>query len=91
MRKPRDIDKEVAKGLELALARANGAYGLAKAVNLSYQAIQKWRKVPAERVHDVERASGVPRHLLRPDLYPIERERTLSDETFSDPANLKPQ
>ena len=74
MRKPRDFDEEVKRGLELALARTNGAYGLAKAISVSYQAVQKWRKVPAERVHDVERASGVPRHLLRPDLYPIERE-----------------
>lgn len=75
MRKPRDINDQVKRGLELALARTNGAYGLAKALNgVSYQAVQKWRKVPAERVHDVERVSGVPRHLLRPDLYPIERE-----------------
>jgi hypothetical protein len=79
MRKPRDIDAEVMKGLELALTRTNGPYGLAKAINLSYQAIQKWKKVPAERVHDVERASGVPRHLLRPDLYPIDRERMAAE------------
>lgn len=75
MRKPRNIDDELRQGLELALARTNGAYGLAKAVGLTHQAIQKWQRVPAERVHEVERASGVPRHLLRPDLYPIEREQ----------------
>lgn len=84
-RKPRNLDDELKRGLELALARTNGAYGLAKAMNLSYQAIQKWRRVPAERVHDVERASGVPRHLLRPDLYPIEREQVAPASSDPDP------
>ena len=39
------------------------------------QAIQAWLKknrVPAERVLAVEKATGVPRHQLRPDLYPPE-------------------
>lgn len=42
--------------------------------------ISKWekRRVPAERVLDVERQTGIPRHRLRPDLYPdpaLERAR----------------
>lgn len=34
--------------------------------------ISKWEKgqVPAERVLEVERETGIPRHLIRPDLYP---------------------
>ena len=27
--------------------------------------------VPPRRVLDVERVTGVPRHLLRPDIYPL--------------------
>jgi DNA-binding transcriptional regulator YdaS (Cro superfamily) len=84
MRKPRNMNDELKQGLELALARCKGAYGLAKATGVSYQAIQKWRRVPAERVHDVEKASGVPRHLLRPDLYPIEREQSVPTATDPD-------
>lgn len=39
--------------------------------------ISKWeaRKVPAERVLDVERVTGISRHILRPDIYPPERVR----------------
>jgi DNA-binding transcriptional regulator YdaS (Cro superfamily) len=29
-------------------------------------------RVPAERVLSIEAATGVPRHELRPDLYPLE-------------------
>ena len=32
--------------------------------------VYRWqRKVPAERVIDIEKASGIPRHQLRPDLF----------------------
>lgn len=36
--------------------------------------VSRWdrSKVPAERVLEVERVSGVSRHDLRPDLYPRE-------------------
>lgn len=33
-------------------------------------AISQWKRIPAERVLDVERATGVSRHTLRPDIYP---------------------
>lgn len=46
---------------------------IAKAIGLNKAAVYQWRKVPAERVLDVERITGVSRHDLRPDLYPRER------------------
>ncbi len=58
------------------LARAKkelkGNTALARALDgkISPQAISQWKRVPAERVLDVERVTGVPRHELRPDLYP---------------------
>lgn len=45
---------------------------LARYLGIQPQAIHQWRKTPAERVLEVERHSGVSRHELRPDLYPIE-------------------
>lgn len=51
------------RGLRLKLARELG---------LSPGAVYQWRKVPAERVLDVERITGIPRHQLRPDLYLVE-------------------
>jgi DNA-binding transcriptional regulator YdaS (Cro superfamily) len=37
-------------------------------------AVCKWEKkrVPAERVLDIARLTGIPKEELRPDLYPIE-------------------
>lgn len=31
--------------------------------------ISQWDKVPAERIVEVERITGIPRHLLRRDLF----------------------
>lgn len=43
---------------------------LAKAFEISPAAISQWDRIPAERVLDVEKFTGIPRHELRPDLYP---------------------
>jgi DNA-binding transcriptional regulator YdaS (Cro superfamily) len=57
--------------LDIAKKKASGPSGLAKAIGgLTPQAVSQWRQVPATRVLDVERVTGVPRHQLRPDIYP---------------------
>ena len=43
---------------------------LAEALGISPGAITQWDRIPAERVIDIERITGIPRHELRPDLYP---------------------
>ncbi len=57
-----------------ALIRARKAIGcnakLGRALGISGQADSQWDRVPAERVIEVERATGVSRHELRPDIYP---------------------
>jgi DNA-binding transcriptional regulator YdaS (Cro superfamily) len=45
---------------------------LAEMLAISPAAVSQWDRVPAERVLEVERATGVSRHELRPDLYPVE-------------------
>lgn len=42
---------------------------LAKKINVTPQAVSLWKRVPAEKVVDVETATGIPREKLRPDLY----------------------
>ena len=67
MRKPITVHPVV-----LASKAVGSQDALAKAVKVTPQAIGKWKRsrIPAERVLDVERVTGVSRHLLRPDLYP---------------------
>lgn len=50
--------------------RAHGSIAsLSEAMGLTYQAIWKWRRIPAERVREVESLTGISRKRLRPDLY----------------------
>lgn len=44
---------------------------VAASLGLNKATISRWKKVPPERVVDVERATGIPRHVLRPDLSSI--------------------
>lgn len=47
---------------------------LAVALGVQPMTVSGWKKrgVPPERVLDVERVSGVSRHEIRPDLYPMD-------------------
>jgi DNA-binding transcriptional regulator YdaS (Cro superfamily) len=55
-----------------AVVRAGGIGRLAKLLGITPAAIWQWSRVPAERVLEIERHTGVSRHDIRPDLYPIE-------------------
>lgn len=59
-----------------AVERADGQSGLARICNVTQPAVWKWlqssKRLPAEHVLPVEKATGVPRYLLRPDIYPVE-------------------
>jgi DNA-binding transcriptional regulator YdaS (Cro superfamily) len=54
----------------LKSTRGLTARELAKQLGVTPQAVSQWRRVPAERVIDVERLTEIPRHTLRPDIYP---------------------
>lgn len=42
---------------------------LARDLNITRGAIHQWKQVPAQRVIEVEAATGISREVLRPDLY----------------------
>lgn len=42
---------------------------ITRELNLSSGAVYQWKQVPAERVLDVERVTGITRYELRPDIY----------------------
>jgi TorA maturation chaperone TorD len=72
-------------GLEQVIRTAGGVRGLSRLLGISQPAVSNWRRVPADRILQVESATGIPRTVIRPDLYatrpmlpaldPIERAR----------------
>jgi DNA-binding transcriptional regulator YdaS (Cro superfamily) len=57
------------KALLEAREIVGGAVGLGRLLGISSQAVSQWEQVPAPRVLEVERATGVSRHRLRPDIF----------------------
>lgn len=64
------------EALQLAVERAGSQAEIARICDVSTTAVWKWlqssKRLPAEHVLPVEKATGVPRYLLRPDIYPVE-------------------
>lgn len=61
--------------IQRAAQLAGGQSALARKLGCTSQAVSKMcstGRVPAERVIAIEAATGVSRHELRPDLYPLE-------------------
>ncbi len=60
-----------------AIKKAGGQAKLAEHVGVGQTAVANWvnrsKRIPVEHVLDVERVTGVSRHALRPDIYPLER------------------
>lgn len=61
--------------IQRAAQAVGGQSALARMLGCTSQAVSKMcatGRVPAERVIPIEAATGVSRHELRPDLYPLE-------------------
>lgn len=43
---------------------------LARELGITRGAVAQWEKVPAERIADVSRVTGIRYEVLRPDLFP---------------------
>lgn len=59
---------------ELFLTRGFKLAQIARALDIDKATMTRWTqsRIPAERVHDVEKITGVSREVLRPDLWPRE-------------------
>jgi hypothetical protein len=57
-------------GMVLIRSRRGLIGHIARSLGLTRGAVAKWDRVPAERVGQVEAATGIPRYLLRPDICP---------------------
>jgi len=67
-------DKQI---VEMVVSKAGGMRPLGRALNINYQAIQQWHRIPADRLVAIEEAIGIPREQMRPDLYRPSRKRRL--------------
>jgi DNA-binding transcriptional regulator YdaS (Cro superfamily) len=56
-------------GFAAAVKAAGGLMELARLLRIRPQAIIQWKDVPIERLLQIEALTGVPRHVLRPDLF----------------------
>ena len=61
--------------VQQAADRVGGVVALAKKLGIKHSAFHRWNQVPATRVLPIERATGISRHDLRPDLYPPNEKR----------------
>ena len=46
-----------------------GSAALADILGVSRQAVWQWQKIPVKYIKQIEADTGIPRILLRPDLY----------------------
>ena len=58
------------EALASAVDTAGGFTALGRKLGISGEAIMQWDRVPPRRVLEVEKATGISRFLLRPDIYP---------------------
>ena len=56
-------------GMDLIRAEPGLMLRMAEELGITRWAVVKWKHVPAHRIIDVERITGIPREKLRPDLY----------------------
>ena len=56
-------------GLDQAIRSIGGVSELARRIGIAQPSVSNWARVPAERVAEVEAATGVSRTVLRPDLF----------------------
>lgn len=59
----------MSSGVELLRSERGLLALVARKLGLTRGAVAKWSRVPADRVVEVERITGIPREALRPDLY----------------------
>ncbi len=70
------VDPPELAALNRAIENAGSMTALAKALGIKPPSISEWKqnkRVSHKRVLDIEALTGVPRHELRPDIYPPEK------------------
>ena len=67
--------QDLKAAVDQAIRAAGNGATLARKLGLRRQAVYQWDRSPPSHVPKIEEITGIPRHELRPDLYPEDRER----------------
>jgi TorA maturation chaperone TorD len=74
-------------GLEQAIRTVGGIRELSRLLGISQPAVSNWKRVPADRILQIEAVTGLSRSVIRPDLYeqpPMEDELDPIDRARAD-------
>jgi len=64
------MSAEQKTGIEAVKESVKSMAALARAIGVTRGAVAQWDRVPAERLGDVARATGLSPSVIRPDLFP---------------------
>lgn len=57
-------------GMDAVRDRVKSLSALARFIGRTRSAVSQWEKVPAEQIGKVSQFTGLPQHIIRPDLFP---------------------
>ncbi len=57
--------------IRLAIEKAGSVKALAVIIGVRPQGISQWKRVPQEHVRAIEALTGLPKHVIRPDVYDL--------------------
>ena len=63
------VSVETKTGMDAIRGGEKTLAALARHLGVTRGAVAQWERVPAERVIEISRFTGIPREVLRPDLY----------------------
>jgi hypothetical protein len=59
------------KVMAATIKAAGGLRALARKLGVRQEAIEQWKRIPVERLQVVAKITGLPQHVLRPDLFDV--------------------
>jgi hypothetical protein len=67
----RDFVLSGEKLVAAAIKAAGGLRALARKLGIRREVIEQWKRIPVERLQTVAKVTGLPQHVLRPDLFDV--------------------
>jgi DNA-binding transcriptional regulator YdaS (Cro superfamily) len=69
------VTSDIDPSITLAIEIKGGMRALGRAIGTTHQNIRGWKRVPPTRVIAIEEITGIPREVIRPDIYPPKKKK----------------